>query len=240
MSGLAPRPAATLLLLRDDPFQVLMVRRHASASFASALVFPGGAVDADDASPDWLPYLTGADGLTPDARARRIAALRETFEEVGILVGSAAPPAPTPHARPAAFRALVAQLGLRLPLDALHLFGHWIAPVVAPKRYDTHFYLCAHPAAQVPACDGREIIDWHWIAPADALARAAAGDRSFVFPTRMNLSRLAESSDTGAALAAARNRAVVTVQPVLHQTPHGPRLIIPADAGYGVTEAPEQ
>src|SRR5690554_6983850 len=81
-----PRLAATMVLVRDDPFEVLLVRRHAKAVFASALVFPGGAVDDDDFSDEWLPLLASGSELDPTERAVRIAAIRETFEETAILL----------------------------------------------------------------------------------------------------------------------------------------------------------
>ena len=74
-----PRPAATILLVRDAPFEVLMVRRHAGQTFSSALVFPGGTVDESDWSDAWLDLATGGEALDPAERALRIAAFRETF-----------------------------------------------------------------------------------------------------------------------------------------------------------------
>src|SRR5215203_1183767 len=85
-SILTPRPAATALLLRDDPFEVLMIRRHPEQYFASALVFPGGTVDESDRSDDWLPHVAGGAALSVEERALRIAAFRETFEETSILL----------------------------------------------------------------------------------------------------------------------------------------------------------
>src|SRR5690554_7583183 len=81
-----PRLAATMVLVRDDPFEVLMVRRHAKAVFASALVFPGGAVDDDDYSEEWMPLLASGHNLPAPERAIRIAAIRETFEETALLL----------------------------------------------------------------------------------------------------------------------------------------------------------
>src|SRR5690554_2708732 len=81
-----PRLAATLMLVRDDPFEVLMVRRHAKAVFGSALVFPGGTVDSDDYEDDWLELSDGAGGLDSVERALRIAGIRETFEETSLLL----------------------------------------------------------------------------------------------------------------------------------------------------------
>ena len=89
VDGIAPlRLAATVLMVRDDPFQVLMVKRNAREPFASALVFPGGVVDAEDYSDSWSPHCESKLDLSADERALRIAACRESWEEVGLLPGS--------------------------------------------------------------------------------------------------------------------------------------------------------
>jgi 8-oxo-dGTP pyrophosphatase MutT (NUDIX family) len=230
-----PRSAATILVVRDDPFEVLMVRRHAEAVFASALVFPGGVVDPDDASEDWLPYVSGADGLSEAERARRIAACRETFEEATLFLAAGDAPPPSATAAPARFLDLVKQAGARLALDALHPFGHWITPEMAPKRFDTHFYLCRAPAGQIAVCDGGETVSLEWVSPAAALASAEAGERTILFPTQMNLRRLAESVDSAQAIAAAQARPPFTVTPRAERTAEGVRVVIPHEAGYGVT-----
>lgn len=232
-----PRPSATIMLLRDDPFEVLMVRRRTGSSFSAALVFPGGVVDEHDAAEDWLEHVTGAESLAATERALRIAALREAYEEASVFLG-AAPPAPTPAA---SFLDVVRSAGAPLPLDALVRFGHWITPVVAPKRFDTHFYLCAAPAGIEPRSDGDETVSFEWVRPPEALERAAAGEQSLLFPTVMNLKRLNESNTVAAALAAARITPIVTVTPTVERRDHGMVVVIPEDAGYGVTEyvAPE-
>ena len=235
------RPAATMLLLRDDPFEVLMVRRtdRANAAFASALVFPGGTVDADDAGGEWLPLVSGAQDLDEAERALRIAGCRETFEEVGIVLasgGGAVCAARDTSAAGTSFRALVAAAGATLPLDQLVPFGHWITPEQAPRRYDTHFYVCRGPDGAEAVCDGDETVAIEWVAPADALAMAARDERKIVFPTRMNLKRLAESGSVDAALATARARPPFTVIPQLIRRDGAHIVTIPEAAGYGVTE----
>ena len=195
------RPAATLLLLRDEPaFQVLMVRRHHQIDFAGgALVFPGGKVEPHDGDP-----VPGGDGMDTEERAARIAAVREAFEESGVLLavdgeGAACRPGAQieeARAKVAAGQplgAVLAQAGLCVRLQALIPFARWIAPAIAPKRYDTRFYLAEAPADQIAACDGFEAVDAEWIAPAEALRLGETGERTVIFPTRMNLRRLAES-----------------------------------------------
>ncbi|MET0373615.1 MAG: NUDIX hydrolase [Rhizorhabdus sp.] len=233
-----PRSAATILVLRDDPFEVLMVRRHGGDQFASALIFPGGQVDADDRDDGWLPYVAEAGGCDPVERALRIAACRETFEEAGLLLardeGGASVPCPV--ATDAPFRDLVAASGGRLSLDDLVHFGHWITPEGAPKRYDTHFFLARAPGGQDAICDGSEAVALEWVAPRDVMARAAAGDLSILFPTRMNLKRLAESQSVDDAIAAARLRPRFTVLPRPERQANGIVVRIPQEAGYGETE----
>lgn len=235
-----PRLAATVLLVRDDPFQVLMVRRTARRidAFSSALVFPGGVVDPEDRSAGWLDHVDGADGLAEEERALRVAACRETFEEAGLLLARApreAVPAPARGEAPG-FPDLVRAAGVRLPLQDLVHFAHWITPEMAPRRFDTHFYLCRAPDGAEAVCDGHEAVSLEWVSPRDLLARTDAGGGHIVFPTRVNLTRLAESEDVAAALAAARARERFTVRPN-HELRDGRlRISIPPEAGYALTE----
>lgn len=234
-----PRPAATILVVRDDPFEVLMIRRHKNQSFSSALVFPGGTVDDSDGSDDWLPLLVGAERLAPRQRALRVAAFRETFEESAMLLARRHDGSwiDTPECdRTAPFIETVRASGARLLLDDLVPFGHWITPAGAPKRFDTHFFLCAAAPDQVARCDGSEAVALEWATPASILDRAAAGETSILFPTRMNISRLAESDNVAQALAAARQRPVFTVEPRTEKREGGMAVVIPAEAGYPETE----
>jgi 8-oxo-dGTP pyrophosphatase MutT (NUDIX family) len=245
-------PAATILLVRDDPaFEVLMVKRHHQIDFASgALVFPGGKTHAGDHDPAWEGCCLGWEACEPLARPLRIAAIREAYEETGILlarheaggpfngdVRAASARDDIAHDR-RAFIDLVAELGLKLDLDALAVFARWITPAMMPKRFDTWFYIAAAPADQLALCDGWETVDAEWVAPAEALRLAAAGERKVIFPTRMNLQLLAEAADAVDAVARARARTLVTVEPKVVETPDGRVLVIPPDAGYGaVTES---
>jgi 8-oxo-dGTP pyrophosphatase MutT (NUDIX family) len=196
-----PRPAATLLLLRDGAggLEVLMIERHRDAFFPGALVFPGGTVDEADRRP----------GDPPDLPFRR-AAIRETFEEVGITV--AAP-------------------------DLLVPFARWITPERSPRRWDTYFFLARAPEGQTHRHDGHEAVDAFWTAPQAVLADPA---RRLVFATRVNLMRLARSPDVAAALAAAEAaRPLLTpVCPEVYDTPEGSRIRIPAIGGYDACDLP--
>jgi 8-oxo-dGTP pyrophosphatase MutT (NUDIX family) len=227
-----PVPASTVLLVRESPLQVLMVRRGAGAIFSSALVFPGGVVDAADRSDDWLPHVQGAAALEPFERALRIAACRELFEETAVLMSS-------PPAQPAAgvgYLETIRQLGARAPLDALVPFGHWITPEGVGKRFDTYFYICRAPTNAEVTSDGREIVAAEWVRPEEVIERAARGERSIMFPTLLNLRRLLESADVAGALAAAAARQMVTVVPTIERRADGRYIVIPASAGYGITE----
>jgi 8-oxo-dGTP pyrophosphatase MutT (NUDIX family) len=246
------KPAATILLLRDDPvFEVLMVKRHHQIDFASgALVFPGGKSHAGDHDSRWSDHVLGWQAYEPDQRALRIAAIREVFEEAGILLAKRRDGAPmSGEACPMDVRAavdagttsfidVVSDLEARLDLSALTVFARWITPPLTPKRFDTWFYAVSAPAEQLAACDGRETVDAEWIAPSQALRLAAAGERKVIFPTRMNLKLLAEAQGAQDAVTRAAARALVTVQPQIQARPSGRVLVLPPDAGYGAVEEP--
>jgi 8-oxo-dGTP pyrophosphatase MutT (NUDIX family) len=238
--SVAARPAATVLLVRDrGALEVLMVERHRDAHFASALVFPGGVVDPEDSAPLWDELAEGGDDLDPVQRALRIAAFRELYEETGLLIIDRARHGALPGASVGdAFAAQVRCHDARLDLGAMHRFAHWITPEFAPKRFDTHFYLCGLETEVVPISDGRETVYVDWLTPAKALELAAAGERQVMFPTRLNLELLAQSSTVAEAIAAARSRRIVTVTPTLEQRPEGRVITIPEDAGYGAAFEP--
>jgi len=240
---------------RGSSFEVFMVQRHHQVDFASsALVFPGGKVDPADRDPALRARCAGTEGLDEEALAYRVAAVRETFEESGVLIARprgadalvsaerAAEIAARWRAALNADEATLAEIAaaedLVLALDALVLFAHWITPVFMPKRFDTHFYLVAAPPEQAAAHDGGESVDSLWITPARALEEAAAGRLSIIFPTRMQLAKLARATSVADALARARAARVVPVLPTVAQSEAGPVLRIPAEADYDLVEAP--
>jgi 8-oxo-dGTP pyrophosphatase MutT (NUDIX family) len=245
-----PRLSATILLVRDLPsFEVLMVKRHHQIDFASgALVFPGGKTEPSDGDDAWADRVLGWDEFDLAERTLRIAAIREAYEEAGILLARTgdgtiwagaheAVEARSAVARgEASFMDLVDTFGLKLDLPSLTPFARWITPVMMPKRFDTHFFLAVAPADQLAVCDGHETVDAEWIEPGAALAMAAEGQRTIIFPTRMNLKLLAESPDARAAASAALARPGVVVTPWVEQRATGQVLVIPPDAGYGSVE----
>lgn len=244
--------AATILLVRDEPaFQVLMVKRHHQIDFAGgALVFPGGKADPQDRDPAWSARCFGWDEVPAMERALRVCALREAFEESGVLAARTAENGVwrvDPRAADSReavsrgtipFLELVTSLGLKLDLGALALFARWITPAMMPKRFDTYFFVATAPADQLAACDGWETVDAEWIEPEEALRLGELGERKVMFPTRMNLQLLAESRGADVAIAAARARPSVAVLPVVQATEAGEVLAIPANAGYGAVVEP--
>jgi 8-oxo-dGTP pyrophosphatase MutT (NUDIX family) len=250
-----PKPSATILLVRDGAhgLEVFMVQRHHQIDFATgAMVFPGGKVDAADADP---ALAARCDGAVSDAlRPIHVAAIRETFEECGVLLarpaGSSAlvPGAQLAkieqrhraalHAGERTLRELVEREDLRLANDLLVPFAHWITPAFMPKRFDTHFYLVAAPPDQLAIHDGGESVDSVWTRPVDAEAERAAGRRTIIFPTFMQVKKLGRSASVAAALAAARGAPVVTVLPQIEERGGEKIMVIPAEAGYDVTAAP--
>lgn len=247
------RPAATAVILRDGPagIEVFMVVRHHEIDFASgALVFPGGKVDAADCAAGWADFAAPA-GATLDP-SFFIAAARESFEEAGLLlarergsqamvdaerthrlVGMRRPGLLAGHTT---FLDLLRSEQLVLAADLMLPFAHWITPEAVPKRFDTHFLLISAPVEQLGQHDGMESIDGLWITPQQALRDGAAGTRTLVFPTEMNLRKLAGYATVAAATQATRASPVVTVMPRMERTPGGRTLHIPAAAGYGITE----
>lgn len=250
------RPASTVLLLRDGTvgLEVFMVRRHHEIDFASgALVFPGGKVTGRDSDATLDGLVRGDGGMTVDKRFA-VAAVREAFEEAGILlareIGADAtlPAARLRQLEPWRRRLERDEVGmadflesarLELALDLLQPFAHWITPAVLAKRFDTWFFLAPAPMDQIGRHDGSESVDSLWIRPLEAIAEADAGRHTIVFATRMNLTKLGRSRTVAEAIAAARRNRIVTVEPLLDPTAAGePVLRIPAEADYGLTEVP--
>jgi 8-oxo-dGTP pyrophosphatase MutT (NUDIX family) len=249
----AVRPASTVLLLRDGTageIEVFMMVRHHQIEFNSgALVFPGGSVDRSDKEIAGQPELyAGEQGADVEALGFRIAAIRETFEESGILLArpkgsSALIDAGRARQIEAAHRAalcegkttfldVVTGNDLALALDALVPYAHWITPEGMPKRFDTWFFLAMAPPDQLGAHDGKESTDSIWVSPREALA---GGDSRFKlpFPTTRNLIRLGKQATVAAALGDARGMDIVTVMPVMTRAADGSRqLRIPREAGY--------
>jgi len=203
------RPAATVLLMRDttDGIEVLMTRRSLSASFApGAYVFPGGGIDAADSATHTLAARrpTQSDQHLTQA----IAAIRESFEELGVLLAR--------HAdgrwagaddiaaldRQAPFAAQCAARGLTMAADQVYVLAHWITDRDLPRRFDVPFLVARMPAGQTPVADEAEQFEPVWVRPADALARHREGSFFIIFPTIRTLERLVGYANVDAVLAA--------------------------------------
>jgi 8-oxo-dGTP pyrophosphatase MutT (NUDIX family) len=227
-SAAAPRDAATVMLLRDSPSGILvyMLRRASSMRFApGAYVFPGGSVDSRDAD-----YPVGWSGPSPGewgaafgvgetlARELVCAAVRETFEESGVLLAG-----PTPGSivedtsgdgwetdrralldRTLSFAELLDRRDLVLRVDLLRPWAHWITPLVEKRRYDTRFFVAALPAGQRTRDVSTESDRVAWVRPAEALEAAKRGEMSMLPPTLVTLTELAACDSVAAALAAPR------------------------------------
>ena len=245
-------PAATILLLRDQPaFEVLMVERHADIVFAGgALVFPGGRIDPGDHHPDWLVHSAVGNDIPDEQRAPRIAAIREAFEETGILLarrnGAAVSPDDVLALAPwrkrveeddSLFLELIRREGMTLDLEALHLFARWRPPKSAGhKRFDTWFFAAHAPENQLARADGGEATEVLWTSPGAALAAKDAGQRKMIFPTARNVELLNLSQSVDDVFAFAARRPIRAVEPVMIER-HGRKyLSIPGDLGYPVTE----
>ena len=254
----APRPASSVLLLRDRPaagedggkIEAFMMVRHYEIDFASgALVFPGGSIESGDHEIITHGGLcSGGEGLDQGELSFRIAAIRETFEESGILLARVGGSSALIDAKRAAaieavsrsallegrttFLKVLAENDLVLALDELVPYAHWITPLGMPKRFDTWFFLAAAPPAQLGAHDGRESTDSIWLSAQEALAGAESGRFKLPFPTTRNLIRLGKQPNVRAALQDARSRPIVTVMPVVTELNGRRQLRIPPEAGY--------
>jgi glyoxylase-like metal-dependent hydrolase (beta-lactamase superfamily II)/8-oxo-dGTP pyrophosphatase MutT (NUDIX family) len=191
------RPAATVLLLRDGPqgIEVLMTRRAMTASFApGAYVFPGGGVDAADAQAHALS--TRRPKQSDLHLTQAIAAIRESFEELGILFARHADGRWADNAdiaqidRKAPFAAQCQTQGLTLAADQVFVLAHWITDRDLPRRFDVPFLVARMPEGQTPVADEAEQFEPVWVRPVDALTRHEAGDFFIIFPTIRTLERL--------------------------------------------------
>ena len=243
-AAVVPRPAATTLIVRDAApgLEVLMLRRSPQASFMpGAYVFPGGAVDAADASADHLAACDeSADalarrigvvtGVGAQAAACAVAALRECFEECGLWLGAPDHHAPAGggwaalrarlHAG-ASLPALASAAGAPLATSTLQPWSHWVTPLGLAKRFDTLFFVARAPVGQVPEVDAGETTTLAWVQPAAALAAHARAEFPMEFATVRTVESLQPFGSAAAVLAHAAAR---TRLPALH-----PRLQLDAD-----------
>ncbi len=259
--SLVPRPAATLILVRDANagMEVLMIRRTQAAAFVGgAHVFPGGGVDAADSSSQLAACCAGLDdveasrllGVAQGGLAYWTAAMRECFEEAGLLLahesGGEYADLNDPR-RGAVFsrwresvragRATLADLcrehDLRLAAGRMAYFSHWITQPGHSRRYDTRFFVAEAPRLQTPSNDNSETTEHLWVRPAEALERHRRGELQLVFPTIKTLESIARFDRAAALMQFARSpRAMPAMAPRTASTREGRKLLVPGDYAY--------
>jgi 8-oxo-dGTP pyrophosphatase MutT (NUDIX family) len=254
-----PRDSATVMLVRDGAtgLEVFMVRRNLNADFVGgAYVFPGGTVDPADREPEMEAWCdtTDADasarlGVDAGGLAAWVTAVRECFEETGVLLARHADGGPVRLDDPgeaerfAEHRDAVTRgerslaevcraERLRLALDRIHYFAHWITPELSPRRYDTRFFVAAAPDGQAMAHAPGELIGQAWVRPEDALERHRRGEFDLILPTIRNLQAIGRY-DRAADLfeAAASLTDIPTVMPRMVPDDDGFSLVLPGDDG---------
>ena len=259
-------PAATVMLVRDvvgSPddngesdgagIEVFMLRRTANAVFGAGMyVFPGGRVDEVDGAAGADEYVRGLDdegaseqlGVPSGGLAYWIAAVRESFEEAGVMLGERTDGGPVEvdpgerhlvHDGELSIVDLCRRRDLVIDLSLLHYVDHWVTPLGEPRRFDTRFFLAEVPPHQVLVHDDRETVDSLWVRPADAVTMFAERDLQMMPPTIANLRRLAEHTSVADALEAA---ALIVdpprIEPRLRLDANGKTigLAMPWDADY--------
>jgi 8-oxo-dGTP pyrophosphatase MutT (NUDIX family) len=258
MTPADPRHAATVVLTRDgkDGLEIYLLRRTASMAFAAgAFVFPGGSVDPRDQDiPDdsWVgpPPAEWAKALSADdsvARALVCAAVRETFEESGVLL--AGPDADSIVAdtsgddweadrlalldRSLSLSELLLRRGLVLRADLLRTWTHWLTPEVEPRRFDTRFFVAGLPAGQRTRDVGGEADAVVWMKPMDALAGSQRGEMMLMPPTLATITDVAKADSVAELIAAADQREVVRIMPkIVVDDNDAIRFLLPGDPDY--------
>jgi 8-oxo-dGTP pyrophosphatase MutT (NUDIX family) len=252
------RDSATVMLVRDgaEGLEVFMLERHLQSDFAGgAYVFPGGTVDARDLDAEASGFLDGPalpgaathiDAPPDTALGFYLCAIRETFEEAGVLLArrSGEPVRFDDqadekrfgtyrdefNARGGSLTELATKEDLRYAGDLLHYYARWITPEFAPKRYDARFFVATMPDGQVPLHDDVETTASTWIRPADALAQAREGLFSIIFPTRKTLEGLARFSSASDVIASTHGKQIPAVLPTVVLADGRAKVVLPGDA----------
>ena len=232
------------------------MQRHRASKFAGGdYVFPGGKVEVDDNPDDAAAWCAGMDpqraaariGLAGDpktALGNWIGAIRETFEEVGVLLAYDASGAwarldaarfthyqAACNADNQAFWTMIKQERFTLATDKLVYFAHWITPEESPYRYDTRFFAAPMPEIQTPVADTHEVIDMRWLSPKHAIAAFKQGEISLRNPTVQNL-KLVDAPSAKESLTALEGRDVPTIRPRVIMEGDKRRILMPGDPGY--------
>ena len=266
-ASVVPVGAATVILVRDSrkgPFEVFLMRRSREQSFmGGAYVFPGGRLDEADCDPSLVAC---AKGLSPaDAKERLqesdltaetavglfFAALRETFEESGVLLaygpsgellnlrdgetaGRFAGYRISLHEKSLSLKELAQRESIRYALDLLWPYSHWITPEVETRRFDTRFFLALHPRGQLPVHDTMEMTKSVWMTPAMALEECEAGRIVLMPPTLKTLEELSCFGTTDELFSHARGRAIEPFLPQAFLLEDGYGIKLPYDPEYTI------
>lgn len=245
-----PRDAATVLLLRPagNEFEVFMVKRSGlSDVLGEAHVFPGGKVDVADGSAEMLAQVSGAEqlnpaamgeGLSPDRLvAMFVAAVRETYEEAGVLLARNAGGADLQGGRKRvnakeSFATVLGDLKVKLDLTALVPWVRWVTPTFLAKRFDARFFLAAAPVDQEAVHDDYEATHSEWISPREALTRWERNEIKLAPATYKSLAHLALYPSIEAAMADARSRPAPIVMPHSYERDGAREIVLPGDAEH--------
>ncbi len=262
-----PLDSATVILLRettDGSFRVFLMRRHRDQKFmGGAYVFPGGRLEEQDCDPALASY---AADLSPEQARERLqarelspekaiglffAAVRETFEEAGVLLAYDATGQLVEFrdadfaGRFAAYRLqlyegkismkeIAERERIRFALDLLVPYAHWITPEIESRRFSTRFFLARHPTGQIPFHDTLEMTRSTWMAPSAALASHASGRILLMPPTLKTIEELAEFGSIDTLFSHARTRTIHTILPQAFVTDDGFGVKLPHDPEYTI------
>jgi len=256
MEQIRARPAATIVVIREqnEALEILMLRRSPDVSAASgAYVFPGGGVDDADAEVVARRLVSGRDDASADRRlaldrgalAYYCAALRELFEEAGILVavdasGESLAPRGSELAgwreelarSKVSWSDLLAREGLRLAVGELHYMAHWVTPVTRPRRYDTRFFVARAPEGQLARADGVETTEHVWVTADEALRRFGTAEWNMLVPTVHTLAALAPMRRVEEVLRHVATSPVQRTQPREIERDGRVVVVVPGEEGY--------
>lgn len=254
-----PKSASTVVLLKQGPrdsLYVLMLKRNVALEFVGgAYVFPGGKVDVADSNPDLYARCNGLDdskasellGICKDGLSYYVCAVRESFEEAGVLLGSVRAEnlgdsdlsvlRSELNSGKVTFADMARKLDLVLDCTQLTYFSHWITPEGSPRRYDTRFFVAEMPSAQDPGADSGETTSHIWVTPSQALESHQEGRFEMILPTVKTLELFLEFSSVKDALAWARSqRDVPTILPKLVSSGDSVEAILPDNPAYASSE----
>ena len=260
------RNAATVILTRDGDqgMEVFLMRRHRAQSFmAGAFVFPGGALDEEDADPGLASFIAGltvdqaANNLQEDAISPKIAfslymaAIRETFEEAGILLAYSSDGNPLQypdeqtaerlslarralHKKELSLRQLAQQENIRFAFDLLTPFAHWMTPDIEKKRFDTRFFLTRIPPGQIPLHDAVEMTESRWLTPAAAVAAHHNQEIRLMPPTLRSLEDISGIGDTASLVRSVQHKKIYPILPQARKIDGELQLLLPHDPDYSI------